>query len=113
MEGRQIQAYVHQPLKQEVTAIGGHYVLIKEARLPFQGREVLYLVGHAAFETTCCGVGGCAYALVSGFILDWRAAMNEDGCAVSQVEPIRAEIIQHQVRRLIEKRERVHQVIFQ
>ena len=51
--------YVHQPLNQEVTAIGGHYLLVKEVRLPFEGREVLYLVGHAAFDTICCGPGGC------------------------------------------------------
>ena len=107
------QAYAHQELNQEISAIGGHYVLIKEARLPFQGREVLYLVGHAAFETTCCGVGGCAYALVPGFVLDWKGRVNGDGCAVSQVEPIRTETVQHQVRRLLEQRERVHQVIFQ
>jgi hypothetical protein len=107
------QTYVHPELNQEISAIGGHYVLIKEARLPFQGRHVLYLVGHAAFETTCCGVGGCAYALVPGFILDWKGGLNGDGCVVSQVEPIRAEIVQHQVRRLLEQREWVHQVIFQ
>ena len=113
MEQPLSQAYTHRELNQENTAIGGHYVLIKEARLPFQGREVLYLVGHAAFETTCCGVGGCAYALVPGFVLDWRGGTNEDGCVVSQVEPIRAEIVQSHVRCLIEKRETVHQVIFQ
>ena len=107
------QAYVHLALNQEIAAIGGHYVLIKEARLPFHGREILYLVGHAAFETTCCGVGGCAYALVPGFILDWRCGTNEDGLAVSQVEPVRGRAVQERVRRLIEKQEMVHQVVFQ
>jgi hypothetical protein len=108
-----IQEYVHQPLNQEVTAIGGHYVLVKEARLPFLGREVLYLVGHAALETTCCGAGGCGYALVPGFVLAWRYEVNEDGLPVSQVEPIRDEAIQRQIRRLLERQEMVHQVRFQ
>jgi hypothetical protein len=106
------QAYAHRELNQEIIAVGGHYVLVKEARLPFHGRDALYLVGHAAFETTCCGAGGCAYALVPGFILEWKAGTNEDGCVVSQVEPIRAYIVQDQVRQLLEKIEGVHQVIF-
>jgi hypothetical protein len=96
-------------LNQEVTAIGGHYRLVKEVRLPFRGREVLYLVGHALFDTACCGLGGCAYALVPGFILEWKSKTNEDGLPVSQVEPIRDEAVQEEVRRLIEKQEMVHQ----
>ncbi len=105
--------YVHQELNQQVTAIGGHYLLVKEARLPFHGREVLYLVGHAAFDTTCCGTGGCAYALVPGFIVRWRSGTNEDGLAVSAVQPIDQSDLQEQIRRRLERQEQVHQVIFQ
>jgi hypothetical protein len=108
-----IHAYAHPELSQEGTAIGGFYVLIKEARLTFEGREILYLVGHAAFETTCCGVGGCAYALVPGFIVEWKGRTNADGLAVSQLEPIRDRAVQAKVRQLIENEETVHQVLFQ
>jgi hypothetical protein len=104
--------YVHQPLNQEVTAIGGHYVLVKEARLLCLGREVLYLVGHAAFDTTCCGTGGCAYVLVPGFITSWKSRVNPGGLAVSQVEPIRDNSIQELVRKLIGKKEVVQQIRF-
>ena len=108
----ELREYVHQELNQKVTGIGGHYLLVKEERLPFHGREVLYLVGHAAFDTTCCGVSGCAYALVPGFIVRWKGRTNQDGLAVSQVEPIRDEAIQREIRPLIEERETVHQVQF-
>ena len=104
--------YVHLELNQEVTAIGGHYVLVKEVRLPFGEREILYLVGHAAFDTACCGVGGCAYAVVPGFVLNWQSQTNADGLPVSQVETIQDKDKQEQVQRLIEKREPVHQVRF-
>ena len=106
------QEYAHTELNQEITAIGGHYALVKEVRLPFRGREVLYLVGYGVFDTTCCGVGGSAYALVPGFILDWKYETNEDGLAVSQVEPIRAQVVQKEVRRLIKEKEIVQQVRF-
>jgi hypothetical protein len=107
-----VEPYIHQALNQEVTAIGGHYVLVKEVRLPFQGRELLYLVGHAAFESTCCGVGGCAYALVPGFILKWKDRTNSDGLAVSQVEPIHDRSLQKQIHQSLKRKEVVHQVRF-
>lgn len=104
--------YVHQPLNQEVTAIGGHYVLVREVRLTFRNQEVLYLVGHAAFDTTCCGAGGCAYALVPGFLQGWKSKVSPDGLPVSQVEPIHDNDIQELVRKLINKQEVVQQVRF-
>ena len=61
--------YIHHELNCEVTAIGGHYVLTKEVRLPFQGQEVLYVVGYAVVDNSCCGVGGMAYAVYRG--LSW------------------------------------------
>lgn len=105
--------YVHQGLNQHLTAISGHYVLVKEIRLPFHGRELLYLVGHAAFDTTCCGPGGCAYALVPGFVASWHSSQTEDGLAVSQLEPINDADTQNEIRRLIERLETVQQVMFQ
>jgi hypothetical protein len=104
--------YVHQELNQEVIAIGGRYVLVKEERLPFRGREVLYLVGQAAFDTSCCGVGGCAYALVPGFVLDWKAATNREGLVVSRVEPIHDGALQKEIEGAISRREVIQQVRF-
>ena len=104
--------YTHQGLYQQVTAIGGHYVLVKEARLPFHGGEILYLVGHAAFDTTCCGPGGCAYALVPGLVRSWQSSRTEEGLAVSQVEPVREPDMQNEIRSLIGQLETVQQVVF-
>ena len=105
--------YIHHELNREVTAIGGHYVLTKEVRLPFEGREILYIVGYAVVDNSCCGVGGMAFALVPGFILDWKGKTSNDGCAISLVEPIHDEAAQREIRQLIERREVVHQVSFQ
>lgn len=108
-----VMEYIHQDLNQEIRAIGGHYVLVKEARLPYHGREVLYLVGHAAFDTSCCGPGGCAYALVPGFVANWHSDQTEEGLFISQFEPIENADIQNDIRRLIERLEIVQQVNFQ
>lgn len=104
--------YVHPMLDEPVTAIGGHYVLVKEERLPFRGREVLYLVGYAAFDTSCCGIGGCGYALVPGFVVEWKSRTSEDGRPISRVEPIRDWQVRREIGLAIRAREGIGQVIF-
>jgi hypothetical protein len=104
--------YVHQPLGQEVEAIAGRYVLQKELRLELQGREVLCLIGHAAFDTACCGAGGCGYALVPGLIVKWKAAATASGEAVSEVEPVQDEALRGELERRLKREEQVHQVNF-
>jgi hypothetical protein len=105
------QDYVHPKLGQEITAIGGHYVFGKEIRLPYNGREILYYVGYAVLDSTCCGVGGCAYVLVPGFIQKWKYKKNDD-VFVSKIEPIHDFIVQREIRRMIQRKEMVYQVNF-
>jgi hypothetical protein len=106
------QDFTHPQLGQEVTAIGGHYVFGKEIRLSFHSREILYFVGYAVLDTTCCGVGGVAYVLVAGFIRQWKHKKNEGDCFVSQIETIDDQTIQKEVRKAIQKKEMVYQVTF-
>jgi hypothetical protein len=107
-----LQDFIHPNLGQEITAIGGHYVFNDERRLSFDGRVVLYLVGYAVVDTSCCGVGGCAYALVPGYVRAWKYQKDNDGVFVSLIEPIHDTGEQQQIRRLIQKREMVQQVTF-
>jgi hypothetical protein len=104
--------FVHPELGREITAIGGHYVFVKEICLPFRDREILYFVGYAVLDSTCCGVGGCAYVLVAGFITQWKYKADQNAAGLSQVEPIRDEMIQKEVRALIRQKEMVYQVTF-
>ena len=106
------QDFVHPRLGREVTAIGGHYVFGKEIRLPYNGRDLLYFVGYAVLDSTCCGVGGCAYVLVPGFIRQWKYKKNQGDCYISKMDPIRDHSVQKDVRRLIQKKEMVFQVTF-
>ena len=104
--------FAHPQLGQEVTAIGGHYVFGKEIRMPYHSREILYFVGYAVLDSTCCGVGGVAYVLVAGFIKQWKINRNQNDCFISQIETICDPVVQKEVRSLIQKREMVHQVTF-
>ena len=106
------QDFVHPELGREVTAIGGHYVFGKEIRLPYNGQELLYFVGYAVLDSTCCGVGGCAYVLVPGFVRQWKYKKNQDDCFISKMNPIQDHSVQKDIRRLIQKKEMVSQVTF-
>jgi len=104
--------HVHLPLDEEVTAIGGSYRLVKEERIDIDGREVLYIVGHGVFDTTCCGAGGCAYALVPGYVIEWKTKTNADGLQISNVAPIEDDLIQKKLIRLIKSQETVQEIHF-
>jgi len=107
-----MKEFVHPPLDEPVAAIGGRYVFTAEGQLPLDGRVLLYLAGWAVADATCCGVGGCAYALVPGWIIDLRQGVSPDGRAVSRVEPIKAPAMQQRLRRLLIETTGVSQVVF-
>ena len=50
--------YIHPVLDEEIETISGHYLLSRENRLPFNNRQVLYLIGCAVVDASCCGPGG-------------------------------------------------------
>ena len=104
--------HTHLELNREITAIGGHYTIRKEVRLAFDGREVLYLVADALFDTTCCGSGGVTYAMVQGFIDQWHYRTDTNGNTVSAVHPVTSAADQSKIRKIIQQRESVAQVNF-
>lgn len=86
--------------------------MTKEVRIPLGERNVFYMTGCAAFDTTCCGTGGCAFANVPGFILSWKNKINSDDFYVSAIEPVTDFDIQNKIREIIRKKEGINQVNF-
>lgn len=112
MTGQQTREFVHPTLGEEVAAIGGRYVFMKEGRLSLGGREVIYHVGAAAADSSCCGGGGVAFAAVAGFVCDPRPRCGPGGRRISRVAPIVDAGERRALARLIREREGVHQVNF-
>lgn len=112
MHGEAAQDFPHPELNVQITAIGGSYFLLKEVRLAMDDGDVLYLVGVAVIDTSCCGVGGCAYALVPGMVRQWRYKTDAAGRSVSLVCPVSDETARKRIRALIIKKESVNQVDF-
>jgi hypothetical protein len=107
-----MRKYTHIPLHEEVRSIGGHYTLEKEVRLPFTGREILYVVGMGVVDASCCGITGCRYAIVPGYIINWQSSRNKDDLPVTEVEPIRDEETKRALTHQIKQAEIVQLVEF-
>lgn len=98
--------YTHLELDKDYPGgIAGYYVPQKEVRLKYDGREVLYVIGKAVIESSCCGTGNWMYAIVPGYIINWQKKMNEAGLPVSEVEPILDEEAQEKIRKIIQTSE--------
>ena len=114
MEGQSVlKDYIHPVLNEEIRTISGHYILSRKNRLRFNDRQVLYFIGCGVVDSSCCGTGGCAYALVPGYIRQWKYKLNAGNLAVTQVEPLRNKTDRHALGLLIKEKEGVQQVNFE
>ena len=104
--------FSHPALNKHIQAIGGKYVLTKEDILRYEEQEILYLTGVAVFDTTCCGSGGCSYAVVPGYVKKWKYKKDPENNPVSIVEPISNDRIREKIKEMILKKETVYQVDF-
>ncbi|MBU0991931.1 MAG: hypothetical protein KJ737_05500 [Proteobacteria bacterium] len=104
--------YTHPKLNETVVAIGGNYILTHEKRLNVNGRDVLYYRGVAVFDTTCCGAGGCSYAYVPGFIVEWKKEKTKENLDVSRIAPVKKDDDRKSIESGIMKMEMVYQVNF-
>ena len=107
-----IHEYIHEKMEQEIETISGHYMFYKEVRLPFNNREILYIVGSTVIDKSCCGLWGCGYALVPGYIISWKSKSDDGGMPVSEVGPIHEQSTQQDIIQLIQDTEIVSQVQF-
>jgi len=103
--------YVHPLLNSEVDAIGGHYLLSKEAMLEDKEGDILYFIGHAITDRACCGTGGCGYAIIPGHVIAYRTDVSEDGRYISEIRPVMEKRFQ-EITSMMKKNEGVNQVHF-
>ncbi len=101
----------HPRLGEEVRSIAGYYVLNREEVLPHKGRELLYWVGYGILDTSCCGVTGCGFALVGGYLRERGKEVLPQGEVVSTVEEV-LPVEREEVAALIRRRESLVQVNF-
>ncbi|MFC2067269.1 hypothetical protein ACFLUO_09550 [Chloroflexota bacterium] len=104
--------YTHLELDEDIKTISGYYTPLSETRLEYNNREVLYVVGEAVIESSCCGSGNWAYVLVSGYIVNWQNEKNENGLPVSEVERISDTKAQADIKKMINEAEHISRIEF-
>jgi hypothetical protein len=104
--------YTHLELNRDFFSIAGYYTPLKEIRLKYDSREVLYVVGRAVIESSCCGTGSYGYVLVPGYIINWQNEKSEKGLPVSEVEPVSDEVSKDSIRGIIEEAEHISRIEF-
>ncbi len=103
--------YTHE-LGTEVRSISGGYELEREETMEIAGRQVLYAVGNAVADSSCCGYWGCRYAVVPGYVVRWKYRLDVNGRSVSSVEPLSDPEVRQDITRFLERNEAVTQVQF-
>jgi hypothetical protein len=63
-------SYSHSDIGTEVQAPWGYYQALEEGHLAYSGRQVLYTLGSACIEASCCGKGSWSYARVEGYLVE-------------------------------------------
>lgn len=105
--GRQVKVveFSHPQLDQEVRGRAGYYIPVEEHTLPYHGREVLYILGCACLDNSCCSAAkSWGYVQVPGFLVRRDACGKESETPVSKVEIIEDEADRNAIRQsLLEK----------
>ncbi len=103
--------FIHFSIPKKVDTISGHYELIQEKVIEYKGRELLYYMGYGIVDTSCCGFGGCGYALVIGFVEEYKALKNKEGLFVSRICEIK-DFQRADIDKFLKNKEMVYQVVF-
>jgi hypothetical protein len=104
--------HIHQPPGTEIQSIGGHYTITEEGRMDYRDRTLLYVVGVAVIDRSCCGAGGCRFIHVPGYVTGWHNRIQPDGLAVSAVEPIAGRKDRKAIKTLLDHQFPYSQVFF-
>ena len=81
--------FTHPRLGEEVRSISGYYVPCEEHTLIHDQREILYVVGRACIDSSCCGNASWGYIQVPGFLIRKHVRGGQTTPPVSEVEPIK------------------------
>jgi len=80
--------FTHPELGEEIRSISGYYVPREEQVMPYNGKEVLLLLGDACIDSSCCGCASWSYIQVPGFLVRKHVTGGAEKPGVSEVDTI-------------------------
>jgi hypothetical protein len=96
--------FTHPELGQEVQTFTGYYIPIEEHIIPYNEREVIYILGHACIEASCCGPARWSYIQVLGFLVRKHIRGGKGTSPVSEIEIIKGEEDRDTIRQSLMKK---------
>jgi hypothetical protein len=103
--------FVHEIAK-EIRSIGARYEFDAEAILEWDEGRILYAVGNAVVDASCCGFWGCRYCVVAGFVVRYKFDADQHGNPLSEVIPIADPALKLRITDALKEKEGASQVIF-
>jgi len=80
--------YVPDDFGNEVAAPSGYYQPLEEGFLDYEGKRLLYTLGTACIEASCCGRGSWNYLRVEGYVVEDDAADRQAGGQPLEIDTI-------------------------
>lgn len=91
--------FEHPELYTQIESISGHYEYVRESTVEIGGRTLLYLKGYSVTDSSCCGVGGCIFYSIPGYVVKLNHAGTDRGTRISLVEPVTDENDREEIRK--------------
>jgi hypothetical protein len=104
--------FKHFAIGEEIRSAAGGYIVQKEALTKIGEKEILYYIASAFFDTSCCGAGGCGYAIVVGYVADHQFKQDKNGTLLTEVETIESENEKEKIKKILLDKEKLDQVVF-
>lgn len=95
--------FTHPELGEEVRSISGYYIPREEHTLTHNGQEIIYVLGQACIDASCCGSAAWSYIQVPGFLIRKHVRGGGSTPPVSEVEPIQDQETRDTIRELLSK----------
>lgn len=80
--------FTHPALGEEIRSLAGYYVPREEQVMPYNGKEILLLLGDACIDSSCCGCASWSYIQVPGFLVKKQASGKAGQPRISEVDTI-------------------------
>ena len=106
-----IQQYIHQSVS-ETESIDDWEEMVREKKIEFSDKELLYVIGSYAAASTGCNCGSPFYISVPGYISSWKSSKDDKGRWITEVEPITDERSKDEIWELLYHKEGIVDVQF-
>jgi hypothetical protein len=93
--------YVPEDLGCEVAAPSGYYQPLEEAFLGLSGKRLLYILGTACIDASCCGTSSWQYLRVEGFVVENDSPQSKGDADYVEVDTIEDDADKAAIRELL------------